>query len=91
MHATLEYQNGVIVNYLLTAYSPAAGYRVVFHGTRGKVALETVERAYVRPDWGVSCIRRCPSIRASSCTHNSAELTSSPCRKRRGCIVAATR
>jgi Oxidoreductase family, C-terminal alpha/beta domain len=43
----------VIVNYLLTAYSPAEGYRVVFHGTRGRVALETVERAYVRPDGGL--------------------------------------
>ena len=53
MHATIEYQNGVIVNYLLTAYSPAEGYRVVFHGTRGRVALETVERAYVRPDGGL--------------------------------------
>ena len=53
MHATIEYQNGLIVNYLLTAYSPAEGYRVVFHGTRGRVALETVERAYVRPDGGL--------------------------------------
>jgi len=26
---------------------------VVFHGTRGRVALETVERAYVRPDGGL--------------------------------------
>jgi hypothetical protein len=26
---------------------------VVFHGIRGKVALETVERAYVRPDGGL--------------------------------------
>jgi predicted dehydrogenase len=53
MHATIEYQNGVLVNYLLTAYSPAERYRVAFHGTRGRVALETVERAYVRPDGGL--------------------------------------
>ena len=43
----------MIVNYLLTAYSPAEGYRVVFHGTRGRVALETVERAHVSPDGGL--------------------------------------
>ena len=53
MHATIEFENGVITNYLLTAYSPDEGYRVVFHGTRGRVALETVERAYVSPDGGL--------------------------------------
>lgn len=53
MHATIEYENGVITNYLLTAYSPAEGYHVIFHGTRGKVVLETVERAYLKPDGSV--------------------------------------
>jgi predicted dehydrogenase len=50
LQAAIEYENGVIANYLLTAYSPNEGYRVVFHGTRGRVALETVERGYVRSD-----------------------------------------
>jgi predicted dehydrogenase len=50
MHALIEYENGVAANYLLTAYSPDEGCRVVFHGTRGRAALETVERAHVRPD-----------------------------------------
>jgi hypothetical protein len=50
MHATIEYENGVIVNYLLTAYSPGEGYRAVFHGTRGSVTLEQVERLFLRSD-----------------------------------------
>lgn len=53
MHATIEYDNGVITNYLLTTYSPDEGYRIVFHGNRGRVALETVERAYVGADGGL--------------------------------------
>jgi predicted dehydrogenase len=50
MQATIEYANGAIVNYLLTAYSPAEGYRAVFHGTRGSVTLEQVERLYLGAD-----------------------------------------
>jgi predicted dehydrogenase len=50
MQATIEYANGPIVNYLLTAYSPAEGYRAVFHGTRGNVTLEQVERVFLRDD-----------------------------------------
>ena len=50
MHATIEYENGAIANYLLTAYSPDEGYRAEFHGTRGKVTLETIERPRVNPD-----------------------------------------
>lgn len=50
MHATIQYENGAIVNYLLTTYSPDEGYRAEFHGTRGKVALETIERPRVNPD-----------------------------------------
>jgi predicted dehydrogenase len=53
MQATIEYANGVIVNYLLTAYSPAEGYRAVFHGTRGSVTLEQIERLFLRADGGL--------------------------------------
>jgi predicted dehydrogenase len=50
MHATIDYENGVAVNYLLTAYNPGEGYRVVFHGERGELVLETIERPYVEGD-----------------------------------------
>jgi hypothetical protein len=50
MHAVIEFENGAITNYMLTTYGPSEGYRVVFHGTRGKLALETVERPRVCPD-----------------------------------------
>jgi predicted dehydrogenase len=50
MQAQIGYENGIVVNYLLTAYDAAEGYRVVFHGERGVLTLETVERAYLRAD-----------------------------------------
>lgn len=50
MAATLAYENGAAVNYLLTANNPREGYRAVFHGERGIITLETVERPYVRED-----------------------------------------
>lgn len=53
MAATLAYGNGVVVNYLLTANNPREGYRVVFHGERGLMTLETTERTYVREDGGL--------------------------------------
>jgi predicted dehydrogenase len=53
MQALIAYESGVIVNYLLTAYDAAEGYRVVFHGERGVLTLETIERAYVRDDGGL--------------------------------------
>jgi hypothetical protein len=50
MQALIAYEGGIVVNYLLNAYDAAEGYRVVFHGERGVLTLETVERAYVRED-----------------------------------------
>ena len=50
MHATIEYENGPIANYLLTAYNPGEGYRAMFHGTRRSVVLEQVERPFLRGD-----------------------------------------
>ena len=50
MNALIEYQNGVVVNYTLTAYNPCEGYRVVFDGTRGRAELLNVERSHVNPD-----------------------------------------
>ena len=53
MAAQLAYENGALVNYLLTANNPREGYRVVFHGERGLITLETIERPYVREDGGL--------------------------------------
>ncbi|HEY1750780.1 MAG TPA: Gfo/Idh/MocA family oxidoreductase [Caulobacteraceae bacterium] len=50
MRASLDYESGAQVNYLLTAYNPGEGYRVVFHGERGELTLETIERPYVEAD-----------------------------------------
>ncbi|HEX3918153.1 MAG TPA: Gfo/Idh/MocA family oxidoreductase [Caulobacteraceae bacterium] len=50
MQALIAYEGGIVVNYLLNAYDAAEGYRVVFHGERGVLTLETVERAYVQGD-----------------------------------------
>ena len=50
MHATIEYAGGITIGYRLTAFSPSEGYRVVFDGTRGRVELTNVERAYVLSD-----------------------------------------
>jgi predicted dehydrogenase len=53
MQAQVGYENGVVANYLLTAYDAAEGYRVVFHGERGVLTLETVERPSLLPDGGL--------------------------------------
>ena len=50
MHATIEYIGGITIGYRLTAFSPSEGYRVVLDGTRGRVELTNIERAYVMPD-----------------------------------------
>jgi predicted dehydrogenase len=50
MQALIEYENGVVANYLLTAYDAAEGYRVVFHGVRGVLTLETIERPFLNDD-----------------------------------------
>ncbi len=50
MHAQIEYQGDIVVNYGLTAYNPCEGYRVVFDGTRGRIEHTNSERPYVQPD-----------------------------------------
>ncbi len=55
MNAIIDYQNGVVANYTLTAYNPCEGYRVVFDGTRGRAELLNVERPYVQPDGRLVC------------------------------------
>jgi len=53
MRAAIGYAGGIVVNYMLTAYNPGEGYRIVFHGERGELILETIERPYVNPDGGL--------------------------------------
>ncbi len=53
MAAALAYENGAVVNYLLTANCPREGYRAVFYGERGLLTLETTERSYLREDGGL--------------------------------------
>lgn len=50
MNAMIEYENGVVANYALTAFNPCEGYRVVFDGTRGRAELRNVERRAVNAD-----------------------------------------
>jgi hypothetical protein len=50
MQAQIAYANGVVANYLLTANNPGEGYAVAFHGDRGVLTLETIERPHVRED-----------------------------------------
>jgi len=40
----------VLVNYSLTAFNPCEGYRAVFHGTRGRIEHEIIERTHLQPD-----------------------------------------
>ena len=50
MNAMIEYANGAVASYTLTAYNPREGYRVAFDGTRGRLELLNVERSHVEPD-----------------------------------------
>ncbi|KAJ9119021.1 hypothetical protein QFC22_003510 [Naganishia vaughanmartiniae] len=46
MSVLVRYQNGVIMTYHLTAYSPWEGYRVMFNGSHGRLELEVVESTH---------------------------------------------
>ena len=70
MQAQIAYENGVVANYLLTAYDAAEGYRVVFHGERGVLTLETVERPYLGEDGRL--VR--PSLPETSARHPAAAV-----------------
>ncbi len=47
MNVLVRYENGAIMSYSLTAYSPKEGYRVVFTGTKGRLEAEASEVTYV--------------------------------------------
>jgi len=43
----VRYRNRAVMTYHLNAYAPKEGYRVVFNGTKGRLELDVLERAYV--------------------------------------------
>lgn len=43
----VRYRDRAVLTYHLTAFSPWEGYRVAFNGTKGRLELEVVEKAYV--------------------------------------------
>ena len=47
MNVLVRYENGAIMSYSLTAYSPKEGYRVVFTGIKGRIEAEASEVTYV--------------------------------------------
>ncbi len=47
MGVLVRYENGAIMSYSLTAYSPREGFRVVFTGTKGRLELDVSETVYV--------------------------------------------
>ncbi|KAL2417631.1 hypothetical protein ABEF95_002599 [Exophiala dermatitidis] len=47
MGVMVRYRSGAILTYSLTAYSPVEGFRVCFIGTKGRLELDVVERAYI--------------------------------------------
>ena len=47
MGLTVRYENGAIMTYQLTAFSPKEGFNVVFTGTKGRMEVCTTEVAYI--------------------------------------------
>ncbi len=47
MGLTVRYENGAIMTYQLTAFSPKEGFNVVFTGTKGRMEVSTTEVAYI--------------------------------------------
>lgn len=47
MGVLVRYRNKAIMSYSLTTYCPWEGYRVMFTGSKGRLELNVVERAYV--------------------------------------------
>jgi len=47
MGVTVKYENGAIMTYQLTAFSPKEGFRVAFTGTKGRIEFDCTEMTYV--------------------------------------------
>ncbi|MFW5689803.1 MAG: Gfo/Idh/MocA family protein, partial [Spirochaetota bacterium] len=50
MSVTVKYRGGAILSYLLHAYSPVEGYRIVFNGTKGRIEHHASENTYINGD-----------------------------------------
>ncbi|OHB52702.1 MAG: hypothetical protein A2Y12_03330 [Planctomycetes bacterium GWF2_42_9] len=46
----VKYENGVLLSYALTAFSPWEGYRIEFNGTRGRLEHKCIESSYINGD-----------------------------------------
>lgn len=46
MNAVVTYKNGAQMSYSLHAYCPKEGFNVVFNGTKGRIELSVLEKAY---------------------------------------------
>lgn len=46
----VTYQNGTFLNYSLNAFSPWEGYKIEFHGTKGKLEHTCMETSYINGD-----------------------------------------
>jgi len=47
MNVLVTYKNGAVMSYSLNAYSPIEGFNVSFTGTKGRIELRVLEKAYV--------------------------------------------
>lgn len=47
MNVLVTYNNGAVMTYALNAYSPIEGFNVSFTGTKGRIELHVLEKAYV--------------------------------------------
>ncbi len=51
MNVMVRYENNVVMNYALYAYSPWEGHRVCFNGTKGRLEFNVIETSYVSGDY----------------------------------------
>ncbi|SEN81127.1 Gfo/Idh/MocA family oxidoreductase [Paenibacillus sp. OV219] len=47
MGVMVRYNNKAILTYSLNAYLPYEGYRIAFNGSKGRIEMEILERAYI--------------------------------------------
>ena len=52
MGVMVQYKNGAVMSYHLSAYSPWEGYRIAFNGSKGRLEYEVTERSYISGDDG---------------------------------------
>ena len=50
MALLVHYRSGALMTYSLNAFSPYEGYRISFTGTKGRLEVHAVDRAYILAD-----------------------------------------